>query len=133
MIRMCNRVLQITVSLVLVLILSSSGVCDILFLHKNDTSCQKGKTVDAGVRVTISGLCKITLCSINKSPLFTLPDLSLRRLETQSRFVLNITNQASLSAVAGVLPDNQMIKAAQKIPLSFSPPPIFYLNCTMIC
>ena len=130
---MCNRVFQITVSLVLVLILSSGGVCAILSLHKNDTACQKGKTVDAGLSVTISGLCKIPPCNINQTRIFTLPDISLRKLETENRFVLNITDQASLSAVAGVLPENQMIKAAQKIPLSFSPPPIFYLNCTLIC
>jgi hypothetical protein len=130
---MCNRVFQIMVSLVLVLILSSSGVCAILSLHKNDTACQKGKTVDAGFRVTISGLCKIPPCSINQTRIFTLPEISLRRLEEENRSVLNTTGQVSLSEVAGALPDNQMLRAALKIPLSFKPPPIFYLHCTLIC
>jgi hypothetical protein len=121
------------VSLVLVLILSSSGVCDILSLHKNDTACQKGKIVDAGLSVTISGLCKITLCSINQTRLFTLPDLSLRRLEKNNRSVLHNSYLVEISSGDGFSHHNQLIKAAQKIPLSFSPPPIFYLNCTLIC
>jgi hypothetical protein len=130
---MCNRVLQITVSVTLVLMLFSSGFCAILSLHKNDTACQKGSSPDALVSTTISGLCKIALCSINNNPLFALPDLSLRRLETERFSVQHHPNPVSVSSEIAALPNNQMMKDALKIPLSFSPLPVFYLNCTMIC
>jgi hypothetical protein len=130
---MRNRILHIMISLVLLLILSSSGVCAILSLYPDNTSCQKNKALDAGVRMAISELCNIPLCNINQPRLFTLPDVLLRRLETESRSVLNNLIYATLSAFAGVLPDNQLLKAALKTPLSFKPPQIIYLNCTLIC
>jgi hypothetical protein len=130
---MRNRILHRMISLVLVFILSSSGICAILSLYPDNTACQKNKALDGGVWMAISELCNIQPCNINQSRLFILPDVLLRRLETESRSVLNKLIQVTVSAFAGVLPDNQLLKAALKKPLSFKPPQIIYLNCTLIC
>jgi len=133
MIVMRNRVLQRMVSLLLILILFPIGVCAILSLHGGSSECQKDKFTDAEFSMTLSGLCKVPPCSINKIRLFTLPDLSFRRSEKENRSVLHNSSPISIPSVIGASPDNQILKAALKIPLSIKPPPIFYLHCTLIC
>jgi hypothetical protein len=130
---MRNRVLQIMICLALVLILSSSGVCTILSLYSDKTPCQKDSHLDNGVHVTISRLCKILPCSLTQFHFFTLQEISLRRLKTENRSFLNDSKQAALSTAEGVILNDQMVKAALKIPLSFKTPPIFYLHCILIC
>jgi hypothetical protein len=130
---MCKKVFQITVSVALVLVFFSSGVCTIVSTHTTNSACHNTKSQNLGNGITISGLCKIVPCSINKTRLFTLPDLPLRRLETESRSVQHYPSSVSILSDIAALPDNQLIKDLLKIPLSFNPPPIFYLNCTLIC
>jgi hypothetical protein len=130
---MFSKSLKIAVSIVLVLVLSSGGVCALLSQHKVNPSCQKAKNPDNDIMATISGLCKIQACSLNKTHLFILPDISLLRFETEYRSVLTNPVLGAISIVTDIPPENRIKKGVLKIPLSFRHPQIYYLNCALIC
>ena len=91
-------------------ILFSSGSCAIVSMHTTSSACHHTRSSNAGLDLTISGLCKITLCNFNKSRLFILTDVSLRRLETEKRYVQHTPKMVSILSDIFILPHNQIMK-----------------------
>jgi len=127
------RILKALFCIAIVLGLASPGVCGIWSPHTRKTPCEKSKSLDEGIGAAASGFCEMLPCHFKKGSLFLLGDSSSRQIKTKNRQNSQVPGSAAIPETRSILPERLAAKAILKPPLSFCPPPLFYLNCCLIC
>jgi hypothetical protein len=78
---MSNRGIQSLFAILLVLVLTSSGVCAIFSLADRESTCRKNKPFKDGILAPASKSCKVLPCSTGKISVFILPDSRVSKIE----------------------------------------------------
>lgn len=130
---MNHTILKVLISIAIILSLASTGVCAILSPHTLKAACEKNKSFNNGIGAAASGQCKVRPCHSEKGQLFLLPDASAGRFKTENRQAPQSPGPAAILTTHSLLSDPQAAKAFPKPPLSYYPPPLFYLHCSLIC
>jgi hypothetical protein len=130
---MSNRSIQSLFSILLVLVLASSGVCAIFSLHDRESTCQKNKPYKDGILAPASKSCKVLPCSTDKIPVFILPDSRVSKIERinqdnchtfHSYGIWETLRYACASSRSGLYHMN-LLRA--------DPPFFFIMNCAFLC
>lgn len=127
-----HRLYKALVCISLVLTLASTGVCAVSAHHTRNVSCERSKSFDHVILAAPSGFCQVLPCDLKMKSPFLLTNSSTRQIKNENR-------KTSLRSDSMTIPGNHLglsdpwaTLAVQEPPLSFYPPPLFYLHCSII-
>jgi hypothetical protein len=130
---MKHGMLKIVICMALVLSLATTGLCALLTSHQVNTSCQKSRSMGKITAAGASGSCEMLPCHSKKGQPVLLPDAWAGRFKTEDRRTSLGPGPVAVPASFTLLLDTRPFKAFYDLPLSFYPPPLFHLHCSLIC
>jgi len=131
---MNHRIFKFLICMAVVLSLASGGVCPIFAKHPPETFCKKTRTVHKGIGTAAAGKCHVLPCQAkDRHRLFLMGDASTGRSKTQDRQARQSLGTAFILETRLLFSHPQGGTAVLKAPSPLTPPPLFYIHCSLIC
>lgn len=129
-----KRLLNFLLLIVFVAGIAANWSCSASLMQSSKAHCKKSQHVDDGITKPVSGSCHMRPCHAREAKLFLLPDSPSRRLQNEHRHSVPISSESFSSS--SILADRRWFKwpgGEPRPPSSLSPPPLFLVQCAIIC
>lgn len=128
-----TKFLVILVLAAVVVSVAAGWTCGSEPLQSIKTPCKKSLSLDDGITRHASGTCHVLPCQGKNISVFAFPDSPLRRSQTEKRSLFSVPGSALASTSSPGPLFASSAEGVLKLPLPFTPAPLFTLHCILIC
>jgi hypothetical protein len=129
---MKTKLLVILIALAVFASLAASTACATLSLRTGKMGCHKSQAANQGYARVSQARCAMLPCQAVQGSVFLLPDTASRRSEHQKDAPCQINGAGTNESYLATVFSSSTGKAVLKRPISFKPPSLFILNCSLV-